>query len=401
MGFRRSEMKKTKWIVALLSVALVVGMVALVAVSCGGGGGGGDEETTTTAQVPTTVDPGTTYKGDDALVLSMGMPTAATLYKTYLKPWMGAITAASNGRVEFNVQDNNSLCKEEQQVDTCLSGGSDLVAFQPAWNTGRFPLLELAIQPMVFPNQEVANRVMWDLINEFGQDQFPGFHVLGIMMVAPANYAGNREVRVPDDLKGMTIRADGAVEVATVRALGGTPKEAATGDLPAMISQEAFDGFFMSWSFHAWMTNQWATNWTESAIYFRPLLLVMNEKKWNSLPAAVQKAFDDNSGIEASVKYNNTDAAFQLDNSSHPELAGEGFDRKAVAERAKDIGSEIVELTLEERALWTAALDPVLKDNWIDRYAGRLPTQAIADRMRELVQQYYQTGGATTTTAAK
>ncbi len=183
------------------------------------------------------------------------MPQTATLFRAYLEPWIDSVEAASNGRVEFNVKDNNSLCKEEQQVDTCLSGGSDMLAFQPAWNVGRFPLLELAIQPMLFSSQEVANRVMWDLISEYGQDQFPGFHVLGIMMIAPAQYAGNKEVHVPDDLKGMTIRADGAVEVATVRALGGTPKEAATGDLPVMISQEAFDGFFMSWGFHAWMTN--------------------------------------------------------------------------------------------------------------------------------------------------
>jgi TRAP-type C4-dicarboxylate transport system substrate-binding protein len=317
---------------------------------------------------------------------------------------MDSIAAASNGRVEFNVQDNNSLCKEEQQVDTCLSGGSDLTAFQPAWNVGRFPLLELAIQPMLFPNQEVANRVMWDIIDEFGQDQFPGLKVLGIMMVAPANYAGNREVRVPADLKGMTIRADGAVEVATVRALGATPKEAATGDLPAMISQEAFDGFFMSWGFHAWMTNQWATNWTETATYFRPLLLVMSEKKWNSLPAAVQQAFNDNSGIEQSVKYNNADAAYQLDNASQPALDQVGYYIMAVAARAAKLGTEIHHLTSEERALWQAAVDPVLKDTWVDRYAGRLPTQEIIARMRELTQQYQAAGAAdsaTTTTAAK
>ncbi len=35
-------MKKNKWIVALLALALVVGMVAVFAVSCGEGGGDTD-----------------------------------------------------------------------------------------------------------------------------------------------------------------------------------------------------------------------------------------------------------------------------------------------------------------------------------------------------------------------
>ncbi len=392
-------MKKTKWIVALLSVALVVGMVAAFAVSCGGGTDTTDEPATTVTEAPVTTDNMQNY----SIVLSVGMPSNASLFKAYLLPWSEAVAAASNGRVTFDIKDNNSLVKEEQQIDACLSGTSDMTAFQPDWNAGLFPLGELAQYPMLFPTTEVADRVMWDLIAEFGEKEFEDFKLLCIMMIAPANFAGNFELRLPTDVKGKRVRSGGGVETDTIVALGGTPREAATGDVPVMVPQIAFDGLFMSLSYHAWMTNDWAKKWTETAIFYRPIYLVMNREKWDSLPAAVQKVFEDNSGIEASVMYNDGDTKYQADNSSMPNLKQSGFDLKAIEARAAQLGTEVIRLTDDERALWTEALRPVL-DGWAERYAGKLPTAEILERLFELVEQY--SGGstapaadATTTTA--
>ncbi len=387
-------MKKAKWIVTLLSVALVVGLVGLLAVSCGGGG----EETTTT-ETPTTLDPGTTYTGNDAFVMSIGMPVLASLYQTYLGPWMDAVKASSGGRVEFDVKDNNTLVKEAQQIDACLNGLSDLTAFQTGWAPGVYPILELAGLPMLYADTEMAARVVWQLIEEYGQDEYKDFKVLGILMIHPSNWGGNKPVRVPADLKGLRVRSGDGSETDALNDLGATPVEVDTADVQISAQRGLFDGAFLSWQFQGLFLKDWATNFTETNMFCRPILLVMNREKWDSLPAAVQKAFEDNSGIEPSVRYLADDNSYQLDNSSMPNMTQRGWDLKGMKAIAEEKGGQFITLTAEDRALWQAALEPAYQ-KWVTTYAADLPTEEIMTRLKELVAQYTAPSapaGATTT----
>jgi hypothetical protein len=180
--------------------------------------------------------------------------------------------------------------------------------------------------------------------------------------------------------------------------------ESATGDLQTEIQKGKFDGMFLSWSFHAGNTNRWATNWTQCNLFVRPLVIAMNEDKWNSLPAAVQGFFNDNSTLEDWLKYAADDAQYNLDNTSlpaNPDIPGlkdRGLDFRAIEERAADVGGEIYVLPADEQARWFAAMEPILQ-KWVDAYAGKLPAQEILDRAKELVAEY--SGGATATTAAQ
>jgi len=389
-------MKKTKWVVWLLAVALVTGLVALVAVSCGGGGDNGTE-TTAPESTETTIDEGKNY----SFLLSLAMPSSASLFNTYVKPWTEAVAGASNGRVTFDIKEANTLVKESQQIDACLNGTSDMTAFQPDWAPGVFPILELGGMPMLFPNTEVAARVLTQLVDEYALDaELKDFHFLGMMFISASQWGGIVPVHVPADLQGVRVRSGGGVETDTISALGGTPVEAETMDLQTAISRGMFDGLFLSWSFHAGNTNKWCTNWTENSMFLRTLCLVMSKDKWNSLPAVVQAAFTDNTTIEDAVGYLAADRDYNLDNTNIPTLKDRGLDFKAIEERAADVGGEIYILRDAERAEWQATVDPVLQD-WVKDYASAdFPAQEILDRCRELIAQYSASSATATTAAA-
>lgn len=388
-------MKNNKWIVTLLAVALVVGMTAVFAVGCGGDGA--DEETSSTEVVETT-DNGQDYN----FVVSVGMPSSASLYNTYLVPWTEAVTAASDGRVQFTIHSANTLVKEEQQIDAVLNGTSDITAFQPDWSPGVYPLCEFGEMPMLFPDTLVGAQVMWTLLEEYGQEELQDFHLLGIGFISAAQWGGLVPAIQPSDLEGKRVRSGGSIETQCINALGGVPVEAGTDSLATQLDRNAFDGLFLSWSFHAGNTNNWATNWTEVGLFLRPLILVMSKENWDTLPAAVQQAFNDESGIEAALKYLAVEEQYVIDNSSVPEQKDRGLDRAAVAERAASLGTEIYVLNDEERAVWKTALQPVI-DDWVTNYAGQLDTEAIVARAEELTKQYSTggSGGETTTTAAE
>jgi TRAP-type C4-dicarboxylate transport system substrate-binding protein len=319
-----------------------------------------------------------------------------------LQPWMDAVKASSNGRIDFAVRDNNTLVKESQQVDALLAGTSDLCAFQSDWVPGVFPLLELGGMPMVYADTAVAAKVVWQLIQEYGQDEFKDFKILGILMIYPSEWGGIKPVRVPTDLKGLRVRSGGGTETQILEALGATAVEIDTSDVQISAQRGMFDGAFLSWMYQGFFLKDWATNFSEVNMACRPLLLAMNKQKWESLPAAVQKAFEDNSGLEASLEYLAQDGAYQLDNAAVPSLPQRGWDRKLCQSIAAAKGTDFVTLTADEREQWVTALTPVYQ-TWIDDYASELPTQEIMDKVKELAAQYAggsaAPAGATTTSA--
>ena len=403
-------MKKTRWIVALLAVALVVGAVAVLAVGCGtttttddnGGSTGSSTDVSTddTTQVRPGIsgvsadvesvsaeDTGQTYTGDDALVFSLGMPEAASMVQTFVNPWIEAVEAGSNGRVEITSYPGNSLVKEEMQLRALDNGTSDMLMFQIGWAPEVFPLMEFGDLPMLFPNTEVAIRTMWTLIDEYRPDELKDYHILALAAISPAEYGGYSPVKSVADFQGLALRSGSSAETDIIEALGATAFPAGTDYVGTQVQQKRFDGLFLSWSFHAGNTVFYLPHYTKCDMFVRFLVLAMTKENWESLPAEVQQSIANASGLENSVKYANDDAAYNYDNSSIPGLQDKNQDYLRVVEAAAENGGEIYELTDAERAEWQEAMKPVLEE-WVAKYADILPTQEIWDRAQELIEEY-------------
>jgi len=403
-------MKRTKWIVTLLAVALAVSLVAVLAVGCGtttttddnGGSTASSTDVSTEDTTParpgisgvsadveavSAEDTGQTYTGDDALVLSLGMPAAASLYATWLTPFMEAAEANSDGRLEITDYPGNSLVKEEMQLRALDNGTSDILMFQIGWAPEVFPLMEIGDLPMVFPNDEVAARTLWALIDEYRPDELADYHILGVAMISPAQYGGFQPVKSAADFAGLALRSGSPTETDTIEALGATPYPAGTDYVGTQVQQKRFDGLFLTWSFHAANTAEYLTHYTKCDIFLRTMLCVMTRENWESLPAEVQQALSDASGLENSVKYLIDDETYNYDNSSFPNLPDKNQDYVTLVEKAAEKGGEIYELTAAERAEWKAAVQPVV-DDWISKYDGIIPSQEIWDRAQELIEEY-------------
>ncbi len=228
---------------------------------------------------------------------------------------------------------------------------------------------------MLFPDAQVAARVMLQLIEEYGATEFEGLHVLGFMADGTCQYGGTRPVRGSADLQGLPVWSESGLGADIVEVLGGSPTEAGPLSLADFMTKDESGGVFLPWPFHAANTNKWATYWTGCDLYlWRPRLLVMSQEKWDSLPEAVQRSFTDNSGAEASAKYLADDAKYNYDNSLVPALRDRGYDYLAVKARARTLGYPVYWLDDAERDEWRAAVQPIWQA-WVDRYTGALPTQ--------------------------
>jgi TRAP-type C4-dicarboxylate transport system substrate-binding protein len=102
---------------------------------------------------------------------------------------------------------------------------------------------------------------------------------------------------------------------------------------------------------------------TVADIYSMTFFVVMNKKKYESLPPDIRKIIDDNSGLQMAVK------------------AGRAYDQADIPGKKlfEDKGGTVYPLPAAEKEKWMKASMPI-KTNWIkDMDAKGLPGKEVLD----------------------
>jgi TRAP-type C4-dicarboxylate transport system substrate-binding protein len=347
-------------------IGLVVVIAAVLLPSCSQGATSTATPATTTplaATTTTVADTGQTYE----LKMAIHVATKASIVPAYYQPWADAVKAATNGRVNITIYPEETLVKEADQYDAVVSGLADIAACAPDANPGRFSLAEVVELPLLFPNQKVGAQAAWDILNTLSADAYKDVVVLGVAVISPAEYFGNKEVKVPSDLKGMRMRSGGKVESWVLQATGATPVDIETGDLATSVERGLVDGTFLSWSFGIVTGVKDLTKYrTKVDLFYRAFVIVMNKDKFNSMPKVLQDAIWSVSGQTASANYSAAEEA-------------------ASAGAVRGVGGTVYTPTAAELNQWKVALTPVW-DEWVKDTGGS--AQAVLDKVKELSQKY-------------
>lgn len=319
--------------------------------------------------------PGKVYN----LKFSYHTPPKASIVGAYFNPWIAAIDKASEGRVKITQYGGESLAKSKDQYDATVSGMCDIALVDANETPGRFPQLEFDTLPYIFPNAAIGSQVYWDMVQKYAANtELKEVKVLGVVTIAPSNYAGNKPAQKLADFKGQRIRTAGRTETWIVEALQGSPVEIATSDLGTSLERGLMDSCFLSWSAIMSFGVKDVTRFqVECNMFSRTWMIVMNKRVWDSLPADLQKAVMDCSGPKNSAAYN-----------TENEKITAGL-KGAINGSNKAAGKPpVYTLTADELAAWKGALVPV----W-DRWAGemeakKLPGKAIIADIKSSVQKY-------------
>ena len=213
----------------------------------------------------------------------------------------------------------NSLVKEEQQWDALLSGTSDIALIEPEFNPSVFPISEVGSLPYQFPDEVTAAKTFYDIVTQKAQDEWKDVQVLGVTVIAPAEYRGNVEVNGDvAKFEGTRMRSGGRIETWIIQAFGATPVEIGTGDLSTSLERGMADGAFLSYSLILAMAKDFTKYTTEANMFYRCWVIAMNKDVWNSMPKTVQDQIMGVSGQEGSAKYSAANAV---------ETEGEGSTR--------------------------------------------------------------------------
>jgi len=309
------------------------------------------------------------------------LPPKAPAHSKMLAPWAADVEKASGGKVKIELYPAMSLGgKPPELINQVRDGVVDIVWTVNGYTPGLFPRSEAFELPFVHTNNATAtNLAMRDMyLNGAITEDYNSVKVMFLHVHAGQGIQmAEKEVRKPDDLKGLKMRIPTRTGAWIIEALGAAPAAMPVPALPQALSKKVVDGAFIPWEIIPPLKLQDVTKvQVEGPNRIRfgttTFQVSMNKDTWAKLPPDVQKAFERNNGEDrwravGKIWTDSEDGGIAL---------------------AKKAGNKHIQLTEAELALFKEKLEPVVQ-RWIDEVKSKgIDGKALVDQARALIAKY-------------
>ncbi len=308
------------------------------------------------------------------------LPTSSNPHQKIMVPWCDKIAKESGGKLKCQIYPSMQLGGTPAQLfDQARDGVADIIWTVPTYQAGRFTKAEVFELPFMVKSSEKGSQALWDYIQKNAQDEFKGVKLVFVHMHDGSQlHFGSKSVKTLEELKGLKVRAPTRIGSKTLAALGATPVQMPAPAVPESISKGVVDGASIPWEVTtALKLQEICKATTETAPHQAKhsntiFVFAMNPAKYNSLPPALKKVIDDNSGLAAS------------------KWAGKTFDGFTLPARkiAVDRHNTINVLSDAEYNRWIKACEHV-DDDWAKEVSAKGGNgKALLNDARALLKQY-------------
>lgn len=318
------------------------------------------------------------HAADVTLRIHHFLPPQANVPKLVLDVWAENVRKSSDDKIKVRVFPSMQLGgKPPELMDQAKDGIVDIVWTVVGYTPGRFPRTEVFELPFMMTNAEATSRAYWELFEtEMRDTEFKDLKVLGTWVHGPGLIHSSTPITIPSDLAGVKIRGGSRTVNSLLEKLGATPVGMPVPAVPEALSKGVIGATTIPWEVTAALkVPELVNNHTEfgdESLYTLTFVLAMNKKKYESLPANLQKAIDDNSGMEFSAYAAKTQSAADA----------------PAREKAVKNGNNIIVLDQAQIEQWREASMPVY-DEWIANMKSRdIDGEALIKKARSLIQKH-------------
>lgn len=235
---------------------------------------------------------GTARAAEPITLRYANFPPAATFPSVQMERWAKEVSARTHGKVKVQTFPGGTLLAAKNIFDGVVSGMADIGNFAMSYQPGRFPVSEAVDLPMGFTSARAASLTLFDLVEKRKPKEFAQVKVLTLFTCPPTNFMTKTPVKTLADLKGMELRVAGT-NAEVVKRLGGIPVAMPQSETPEAIQKGVVKGMVSSmeilkdFKFAAY--TPYATIANLPVVSFA---VVMNQAKWDSLPADVKDVME-------------------------------------------------------------------------------------------------------------
>lgn len=261
--------------------------------------------------------------------------------------WAKEVEKRTDGAVKINMFPGATLTPADQTYDGVVKGIADIGMSVLSYTKGRFPLSEVIDLPLGYKSGIQATKLANAFYKQFNPKELSDVKVLYLHGHGPGIFHTKKPVKTMEDLKGMKIRCSGT-SAKVVSALGATPVAMPQNEAYDALQKGVVDGVvspietLKGWKFAEVIKS---TTQNFGSAYTLGFFVVMNKKKWDSLPKDVQEKIE---------KINEE----WVDKTGN---AWDEFDRIGT-EFTLAQGNQIIPLSKEEDERWAKTVKPVLEE---------------------------------------
>ena len=294
------------------------------------------------------------------------------IHSVLANEWGKEIEKRTNGRVKVTMHYGGTLTPADKCYDGVMRGISDIGMSVCGYTRGRFPLTEVIELPLGSKSGLASTKLINEYLKKFKPKEFEGTEIMYFHAHGPGIIHTKKPVNKLEDLKGMKIRAFGAV-TKIVNALGGVPVSMPMGETYEALSRGVVEGSIAPYeALQGWKWGEVVKFTTEAwgMTYSSAFFVVMNKDKWNGLPPDIQKIIEQING-------------------EYIEKHGKAWDK--IDKEGKDftikLGNKIIILSADENRKWERAVKPLY-----DEYGKNMKDKGLPgdEALRFWLEQLYK-----------
>lgn len=307
------------------------------------------------------------YAKGIVLKFATGFSPKHTMQTKVFEPWAEKINKMTNGKVKVTFFPGGALGKTPDHYDLAEKGIADISYTLQDYTPGRFPLTSVFELPFMISSATQTSVAMWKVYEQFPefQKEYGKVKVLALFC-HPAG--GFNTVKTPvkaiGDLKGMKFRTASPHVTEALKIFGAVPVNMPVTETYTALERGVIEGTVLPWEGNfVFKLAELLKYGTETEFYTMSMMVVMNKRKYESLPEDVKKAIDATTGLVMSQE------------------AGKVYDDTNVPMRnlCMKKGMEVLRLPDQEKKKLKSLTMP-LRDKWVKEMEAKgMPGKAILD----------------------
>ncbi len=283
------------------------------------------------------------------------------------EPWAKKIEEMSGGRVKVTIFSGGALGKAADHYNLAEEGIADITYALQDYTPGRFPLTTVFELPFMIPSAEKTSVAMWKTFEEFPefQEEYSKVKVLALFCHPSGHFnTVKKPIKNLEDFQGMKFRTASPHVTKALKAFGAVPVTMPISESYSALERGVVDGTVLDWNgLHVFKLAELLKYSTETDFYTMTMMIVMNKRKYDSLPDDIKKIIDQTTGLVMSRD------------------AGKVYDemRPVEKEQCLEKGMQTIQLPSEDVKKLKALTMP-LREEWVEEMNNKnLPGKAILD----------------------
>jgi TRAP-type C4-dicarboxylate transport system substrate-binding protein len=232
------------------------------------------------------------------LKLSFYTSDRSIIYQNSIKPFVEAVNRSGSGLVQVEVYFSGALNKVQAEEPRLIADGTaDIALLTIGRSPDMFPDTAVMQLPGIFRDQRQASLVYTRLIELGALKGYENYYVVGAYVSDGESIHSRKSISSANDLKGLTIRTNNRIEAAVLDRFGAKAVPIAINQTMQALGEGKIDGA----TFPPSMVFDFGVGRVANFHYMIrlggvPVALVMNRKRFESLPPQAQEIIRQYSG---------------------------------------------------------------------------------------------------------